>query len=60
MHRRGDIVPVPENCHPYYRIAIMLGITIAIIAVAISISALGLQVFTLRRVIEEWSQRKAA
>jgi hypothetical protein len=38
----------------------MLGITIAIIAVAISISALGLQVFTLRRVIEEWSQRKTA
>jgi hypothetical protein len=38
----------------------MLGITIAIVAVAIAISALGLQVFTLRRVLEDWSKRPAA
>lgn len=35
----------------------MLGITIAIVAVAISISALGIQVYSLRRTLEEWSQR---
>ncbi len=38
----------------------MLGITIAIIAVAISVFALGLQVFSLRKAIEEWHQRPAA
>lgn len=38
----------------------MLGITIAIIAVAISVFALGLQVYSLRRVFEEWQQRPAA
>ncbi len=35
----------------------MLGITIAIVAVAISICALGIQIFSLRRAIEEWTQR---
>jgi hypothetical protein len=38
----------------------MLGITIAIIAVAISVFGLGLQVYSLRRAIEDWQQRPAA
>ena len=38
----------------------MLGVTIAIIAVAISIMAIGIQIFTLRKTLEKVAEQMGA
>lgn len=60
-HHRGRLpAPGTRTCRPEHGIVTMLGVTIAIVAVAISISALGIQIYSLRRAVEDWTNRPAA